>query len=219
MITGYIRSQQDLADMIAQVGILPFFTNSVPGWSVEEHIDPAVWFTDQPGPWEWKGPLAAAQACAYGKFIKNRAAFISREWFADLANYRRDGYDWEGWEADGLANYKDTLLMRYLEAHPYALSKNAKRECGFSKGFDTVVTRMQMQTFIVTADFQYSVTKEGVPYGWGNAVIEPAERFLGDPWLSLPERRTPQASFERMIGHLRRLMPEADEAALRRELK
>ncbi len=54
-----IHKKDDLAAMIQQTGILPFFTNSVPGWSVEEHIDPAVWFTDKEGPWEWKGQLAS----------------------------------------------------------------------------------------------------------------------------------------------------------------
>ena len=34
-----IHSKEDLIKMIRQVGILPFFTNSVSGWSVEEHID------------------------------------------------------------------------------------------------------------------------------------------------------------------------------------
>ena len=35
----YIRAKDDLAETIRQFGILPFFTNSVPGWSVVEHID------------------------------------------------------------------------------------------------------------------------------------------------------------------------------------
>jgi hypothetical protein len=214
-----IRTKDDLAAMIRQVGILPFFTNSVPGWSAEEHVAPEVWFTDQEGPWEWKGPLAAEKVCAYGKFIRNRAAFISREWFADLANWRRNGYDWEGWVDDGLAPYKDRLLMEYLEGHPFVLSKYAKRECGFSKGYDTVITRLQMQAYVLIPDFRYSLTKEGVPYGWGNAVLELADRWLGNDWLALPERRTPEESFERMIVHLRAVLPHADEGALRKELK
>lgn len=214
-----IRTKDELAAMIRDVGILPFFTNSVPGWSVEEHVAPEVWFTDQEGPWEWKGPLASEKVCAYGKLIRNRAAFISRKWFADLANWRRDGYDWEGFVDDGLAPYKDRLLMEYLEGHPFVLSKYAKRECGFSKGYDTVITRLQMQTYVLIPDFQYSLTKEGVPYGWGNAVLELSDRWLGEEWLALPERRTPEESFERMIAHLRMVLPFADEGALRRELK
>ena len=219
MITGFIHTKDDLTAMIRQVGILPFFTNSVKGWSVEEHIDPAVWFTDQEGPWEWKGPLASEKICVYGKFVRNKAAFISPEWFADLANWRRDGYDWEGRVDEGLVPYRDRMLMQYLETHPYVLSKYAKRECGFSKGYDTAVTRLQMQTYVLIPDFKYSITKEGVPYGWGNAVLEVADRWLGAEWMAVPDDRTPEQSFERMISHLKTMMPEANESLLQKELK
>ena len=219
MIMQTIHTKEDLLAMIHDVGILPFFTNSVPGWSVEEHIVPAVWFTDREGPWEWKGPLAFEKQCIYGKLIRHKAAFIAPEWFPDLANWRRNGYDWEGWTEDGLAPYKDRLLMQYLHAHPYVLSRRAKKECGFTKGYDTVLTRLEMETFVITADFQYSVSKDGVPYGWGNAVLDLPERFHGEHALDLPETRTPEASFEHMIRHLMNILPEASEQALRRELK
>ncbi len=205
--------------MIREVGLLPFFTNPVSGWSVEEHIDPTVWFTDRDGPWEWKGSLAAEKSCIYGKFIRNKAAFISPEWFADLANWRRDGYDWEGILDNGMAPYKDQLLMVYLESHPHVLSKYAKKECGFNKGYDTVLTRLQMQTFVLTSDFRYSLTKQGIPYGWGNAVINITDRWLGTEMLSVPENRKPEESFERIMTHLMKVMPDADETALRKELR
>lgn len=214
-----IHCSDDLAQAIQYYGIFPFFTNRVSGWSVEEMCDPAVYFTDQPGPWEWKGPLASERICVYGKFLQNKAVFISPLWFPDLANYRRDGYAWDERVDDNLAPYKDRLLMTYLGSHPYVLSKYAKRECGFSKGYDTVLTRLQMQTYIVTCDFQYSMTKEGVPYGWGNAVIEIADRWLGEDFWSIRNERSPEESFERIIAHLKKVMPNADETLLRKELK
>ena len=218
MIKGFIQSKDDLVAMIQEVGILPFFSNTVKGWSVEEHIDPVVWFTDQEGPWEWKGQLASGKTCVYGKFIRGKAAFISPEWFPDLANWRREGYDWEGRVDENLVPYRDKLLMQYLESHPHILSKYAKRECGFSKGYDTVVTRLQMQTFIVLSDFRYSITREGIPYGWGNAVLDIADRWLNTEMLATPENRTPEESFERMMKHLMSIMPEVDESILRKEL-
>lgn len=109
--------------------------------------------------------------------------------------------------------------MQYLETHPYVLSKYAKRECGFSKGYDTAVTRLQMQTYVLIPDFKYSITKEGVPYGWGNAVLEVADRWLGAEWMTVPDDRTPEQSFERMISHLKTMMPEANESLLQKELK
>ena len=75
MRTEPIRSKADLAERIRAYGFLPFFRNGVPGWSVAEQIDPALWFTDEEGPWEWKGPLASDRVCVYGKFLRGKAAF------------------------------------------------------------------------------------------------------------------------------------------------
>ena len=218
MRTEPIRSKADLAERIRMYGFLPFFRNGVPGWSVAEQIDPALWFTDEEGPWEWKGPLASDRVCVYGKFLRGKAAFVDLSLFADLANSRRDGYDWEGILDENLAPHNDRLLMRYVDAHPYVLSTRAKRECGFSKGYDAVLTRLQMQTWIVTADFVYNRTAQGVPYGWGNAVIDLAERWLGEDVLAVPEGRTPEESFERVVGRVLRAIPDADQRALRKEL-
>lgn len=129
-----IGTREELIEEVEHLGILPFFTNRVPGWSLEERIDPGKWFTDGDGPWEWKGPIAYEKRCVYGKFIRNKAAFISLEWFAELANYRRGGFiTYAEREEMGEAPRSDSLLMRYVAAHPGELSKYAKRECGFSK--------------------------------------------------------------------------------------
>ena len=165
------HSMNDLLDLIDWIGVLPFFPNSVPGFSVEEAVDPALLWTDLPGPWEWKGPMIRSGRCVYGKLIGGRAAFVSREWFPDLANYRRDGYDFEGRCEDELVPYRDKLLMDYVQRHAPCLSKVARNECGFSKGYEGVLTRLQMQTFITNHDFVYSVDRHGRTYGWGNAQL------------------------------------------------
>ena len=82
-----------------------------------------------------------------------------------------------------------------------------------------MLTRLQMQTFIVTSDFRYSLTKQGIPYGWGNAVIDLADRWLDEYMLTVPDGRTPEESFDRMLQHLKRVMPGVNEAVLRKELK
>lgn len=48
------------------------------------------------------------------------------------------------------------------------------------------------------------MTKEGVPYGWGNAVIEIADRWLGEDFWSIRNERSPEESFERIIVHLKK---------------
>ena len=93
MLDFTIRTQKDLEKAVEEVGILPLFKNSIPGYSVEEHAHPSAWFPSEEGVWEWKGPVIRSTGCAYGKFLGNKAVFISREWFPDFANWRRDGYD------------------------------------------------------------------------------------------------------------------------------
>ena len=91
-----IRSCEDLIRLIDTWGFVPFFRNAICGFSVEELTPPELWFSDTAdGPWEWKGPAIRQSGCAYGKFFCGKAVFISREWFPEFANWRRDGYDYD----------------------------------------------------------------------------------------------------------------------------
>lgn len=218
MRTMIIRSRAHLEAAIHESGILPFFKNRVIGWSVEERIDHDLWFTNREGPWEWKGPLAASGTCIYGKFIRGKAAFVSPECFPDLANTRRDGLVWEEWEEEGRATQADRQIMHYLETHPFSISSQIRHGTGLVKGYDAALTRLQMQTFVVIADFRYNVSKNGIPYGWGNTVPEIAERFLPENVLFPPVGRTPEESFKRLFHQLLSAMSQINETALWQEL-
>ena len=47
-----IRTKEDLMEAVRTFGIVPFFPNTIKGFSIKEHADPAVWFTGADGPWE-----------------------------------------------------------------------------------------------------------------------------------------------------------------------
>ena len=148
--TPYIQTKQDLIDAVQEYGIVPYFAGSIPGFSIEEHVDPRAWFYDGiKGVWEWKGPVIQEAGCAYGKFFQKKAAFVRRDVFADLANYRRNGYDYEGFFNDGFASLKDKALYDLLEAKGPLLSKELKKLGNYRKGgasgFDTIVGRLQAQ--------------------------------------------------------------------------
>ena len=99
---GCLHSPEDLRALVRKIGFLPLFSNAVPGFSVEEHTPANDWWTDGPGdPWAWRQVLAPEEDIAYGKFFDKKAGFVSREWFPVFANYRRDGYDYEGLYEDG----------------------------------------------------------------------------------------------------------------------
>ncbi len=217
-----VRTKEDLIGAVGEFGFVPLFANSLPGFSVEEHADPRVWFSGDEGVWEWKGPVIREARCAYGKFFERKAAFVSGEWFPDLANLRRDGYNFEARWEEGLVPYRDRDLYLLLEEHGPVLSKSLKGlgdyRRGGRKGFDSSMGRLQAQCYALISDFVYETDRTGAPRGWGLAEYSTPERFFGEAFTEEVFRRTPEESRERVLARLRELLPGAGEEALRRFL-
>ena len=218
-----IRNERDVAKAVNDLGFLPFFRSAVPGFSIEEHIAPEFWFPEEgEGVWEWKGPVIQLSGCAYGKFFQNKAVFVSREWFPHLANYRRDGYDFDARYDDGLATYKEKRVYDTLAEAGSMRGKELKRASGFVgeyiKGFDGVLTRLQSRCYIITADFEYAVDRYGKPYGWGLARYTTPEEHFGPAFGETVYQCSPQESKEKLWNHLVSILPEATEEQLKKLL-
>ncbi len=217
-----LRSPEDVRETVGRLGFLPFFRNEIPGYSIEEHTPPALWFTEVPGPWEWKGELARDKDLVYGKFFRGRAGFISRDWFPAFANYRRDGYDFDARFDDGLASLRDKSLYDVAAERGSLSSKELKVLAGYGKGgekgFDGRVTRLQMQSYLLISDFVYALDRCGREYGWGIACYATPEHRFGEDWLAEAYREDPARSKDRVYAHLQGLFPEASEKQLRRLL-
>lgn len=90
-----IDSAESMIAAIRQVGIIPFFHNPVKGWSIQELTKPGYWFADNEngegglGPWDWKIEAVREGDILYGKFLSNKAAFATPEWYRHLMNWRR----------------------------------------------------------------------------------------------------------------------------------
>ena len=227
----WVRTKQDLEDAIGEYGIVPYFRCSIPGFSLEEHCPPRVLFSDgEEDTWAWKGPVIRETGCAYGKFFEKKAAYVSRELFPDLANYRRDGYDFDARYDDGLARFQDKQLYDLLEERAPVLSKELRLAGGYAyggrgqsaegrKGFDASIARLQEQCYVIISDFVYTLDKQGRPRGWGMAEYTTPERFWGERFRERVYAREPEESRARLLEHLARLFPQAGEAALTRFLR
>lgn len=213
----------DLLNRVEQYGFLPFFKNAIPGFSVEEMCPPELWFTDQDGPWEWKGPAAKSRRCIYGKFFHGKAGFISKEWIPDFVNYRRDGYDFDARCDDGLVFYKDKELFDTIVEHGTILSKVLKElhnyRKGGNKGFDAIITRLQMQSYVCIGDFVYMQDKLGGYYGWGVAQYTTPEHFFGYDYVTSAYSTDPAVSKRKIIQFLKKLLPAATEGQILKLIK
>lgn len=220
----YIHSANDIIQLVEHVGFLPFFANHIPGFSAEECCPAELWFAEGvDGPWEWKGPVARSGCCVYGKFFEKKAGFISREWFPDFANFRRDGYDFDARYDDGLASRKDKGIYDTVSEHGALLSKELKDLCDYRKGgntgFDTVIARLQMQTYISIADFVYMKDKQGKTYGWGVAEYSTPERLFGYDFVTSAYTRNAAESKRKIVAHLKTILPETSDENILKLIK
>ena len=219
----YISSIEDLEQAVQELGFLPYFANSIPGFSIEENVAPQAWFSDEPGTWEWKGPVINELNCAYGKFFEKKAVYISKEWFPDFANYRRDGYDFDARFEDGLAAYRDRTMYNLVKSEGPVLSKRLKYlgnyRKGGNRGFDTVINRLQAQCYVLISDFVYMTDKNGKEYGWGVAEYSTPEKFIGEQFTENVYKREPQESYEVIFEHLQKLLPKATDEQIKKLLK
>lgn len=212
-----IYTRQDLIRSVQAFGFLPFFSGPVPGYSIDDAVPTEVWATNQGlGPWMWRDEIAHEGDCVYGKFFAGKTGYVSLEWFAHLANYRRDGYDFDARYDDGLTRYEDKriydLILQNGPITASALRGFAGVERGKASRFETVMTRLQMMTYVVPCDFLFPYDAQGEKkYSYGVTVYDVPERWLGEEAVTGEYRTAPQESFRCIQEHLRKVLPTAEE--------
>lgn len=219
MKLGKVTNPLELEALVDEFGFLPFFRCEIPGFSVEECTPAGYWFVNGvDGPWEWKGTIAERGEVAYGKLFNRKAGFVSKQWYPDLVNYRRDGYDFDARYADGLASRKCKIIIDLLTEQGPMLSYEIKHLGGFGrdgeKGFDTTMTLLQMQTYITVRRFEYKLDKYGKPYGWGVGRYALSEDVFGRDLITSQYSADPKDSKAAILNHLASVCPDADEKQL-----
>lgn len=221
-----ILSAAELIDFIHEVGFLPLLDSGIPGYSAEEVVDEECRYVvfldggwDWPV-WKWKGAIVTEGNCMYGKFFNRKAGFIAREWCPDFINYRRSISP-----VPAPNSIEDTIL-RTLQTEGSLITRELRALCGFDGGkmrgtFDGYVTRLQMGCYVVTEDFIYPKDKHGNDYGWGWSLLTTPEQLYGSDYIracltDLCEGRTPQESRERILRHLRNILPDATDKQLQK---
>lgn len=192
-----LRSARDLEQAVQALGILPFFHGAVPGLSVQELVDPALWFSDDlDGPWEWKGPVIAMGRTAYGKFLKNKAVYMRLDLYADFLTYRRACYPTLSQKpVAALGDLSEASLFHIVQNCGSILSSELKEMLGIGRphkrtaadlvdvlglnalpapkgaasALDTMLSNLQMSGRLCIEGFEYQTSKTGSKYGWGLA--------------------------------------------------
>ena len=217
-----LHSAAELIEYINEVGMLPLLRVFPSlGWSAEEVVDDDCQYVVLPDGgwewplWEWKGDIIRDSGCAYGKFFLGKAAFISKGWWPDFCNYRRSTHSYP---AEGSI---EEAILETLKVNGSMTTRDLRKACGFTEPkmrsrFDNFITRLQLGCYIVTEDFVYPHDKHGKRYGWGWSLLTTPESLFGKEACH-PER-SPEKSRERLVEHLKKMIPEADDNLLNRIL-
>ena len=223
-----VVSPETMHDLILEYGIIAFFENPVPGFSVEDHTSADNWFHDDfLGPWDWKIECVQSGDIAYGKFLwGGKAAFATVEWYAELMNWRRS-----------LEKYQPTAdqrqVMDYLAEHGSIGIKEIRGLLGVKKSAaDALMTRLQMQCRVVTGDLRRVYRGPDLHYnGWQvSSFCTPESLFCvdaipGPGGFPFGEARTldvdhsPAESLERLVDHIREIAPQATEKEILKMLQ
>ena len=217
-----IYSAAQLMDFIREVGFLPLLDSGIRGFAAEDVVSDDCRYVVFPDGgwdwplWKWKGPVVTEGNCVYGKFFAQKAGFISREWWPDFMNYRRSQHPQP---EEGTI---EEAILSTLREHGSLITRQLRAASGFTgpkmrSKFDGYVTRLQMGCHIVTEDFVYPTDKHGKEYGWGWSLLTTPEALYGREACQCD--RSPEESLERILNHLRQLLPEASEAQLLRLIR
>ena len=220
-----LRSPAEVRSLIHEIGFLPLFSVGIPGFSLEQRVPAADWWTDDPSPdpWIWRMVIAEDPDIAYGKFFDKKAGFISREWFPVFANYRRDGYDYEGFYEDGRMKNGAWKILNTLELNEDAvglelMSGQIRKKAGVEKGFDGLLIDLQMHSFLLISCFRQKKNRQGAEYGWHlPAFMTPETKWSYNFVSSVDE--APAVSAEKIRTQVIAYFPQADEKALRKALR
>ena len=226
-----VHSADELLDVIERVGFLPLFSNEVDGFSVENMTDADCWWNGdvKTDPWEWRAVLARTGKVAYGKFFRNKAGFVSKKWFPEFANYRRDGYDFDARYEDGKAGYKEKLIMDVLwpegceiwesSSKSEIFSNDLKEKAGFGKGgekgFEGTLAKLQMGSYLTVKDFRPRLNKKGEEYGWAVAVYTLPEYLWGYEFVTGRYKESPDASRKKIVNQITKHF-KSDEKSIRK---
>ena len=207
-----LRSADELRALVNEIGMLPLFRSRVAGFSVEELTPDEFWFKeDTVGPWEWRQTLAGEREIAYAKLFNGKYGFVCMDAYPHLANFRRDGYDFDARVDDGLVRDQERRLYELI-AGGMRLSHELRK--AFSgKGFESALTGLQMRAYVTCSGFERRRNKKGEPYGWEIARYETCEAVFGDACTAAYESE-PQESYEILIKKLMPYMDRADAEAL-----
>ena len=173
----WVLNEETMLEVIRWAGIIPLTESVIPGWSIEEHTPPELWFGEETlGPWDWKIHCVQSGDIAYGKFVLGgKAAFATVDVFRELMNWRRS-----------LPKYapdaRQQQVLDYLKENGSMGIKDVRGMFGMKKlAADALMADLQRKTRIVIGDITRVYRGQDLHYnGWQSSIFCTPEALFED---------------------------------------
>ncbi|MDE7471785.1 MAG: hypothetical protein K2M57_10130 [Paramuribaculum sp.] len=213
MTAKMVTTAAELEAEVGKAGLLPFFAFGAGVKSVEELVAPGMLFADDEGglgAWDWKGPVVRNMECTYGKFFRRKAGFVALPLLTHFLNYRRDLFR-------NTIEDTDIKILKMVKENESMMTAEIRKEMygtSIRKGHsvETYLTRLQMSGYLIIADFEQSISKQGEPYGWGKARYTTPEALFG--YEIAKTGCDGQKSFEWLFKEMCKRQPQASSRML-----
>lgn len=76
-----------------------------------------------------------------------------------------------------------------------------------------------MRTYVLPVDFIFGRDKNGRKYGYGTTVFDTAEVWIGDELCKSCYKHEPAQSYEKIMKHLQKKLPDAELSKLQKLIR
>ena len=214
-----IYSANELTDLILEAGFMPLFPCGIPGFSVFEYTAESFedFFAEDAG-WDWRDILARHDALAYGKFFNGKAGVISAEWFPFFANIRRNGKPFEEAFHDGQLKQSAYTVLKLYEKQTVLPRWEIFNRAGIRRS-ESLITDLEMRTYLITCGFERKRNKRGEEYGWPASLYCIPEDKFGEETIVSRYHESPDDSLWELVRQCRRFTHFDDDEGICRLLK
>ncbi|WP_404447131.1 hypothetical protein LG307_01275 [Sutcliffiella horikoshii] len=212
--TNTIHTYEEAVAVIKEVGLLPLaplFDDypSLGGMTPKE-----AWHSDtEQDPWIWRTQFAADGVAAYGKFIKKKAVFISKDilpmMLAALASqetvekrYEKGEVSREALTLFSLISQNQGIDTRVLRAKAGMKEKEKK------KAFDQALLELQGNLDIVVSGIKEKQDENGEKNGWSSTAYETMRHWCDRNHIE-PLRLKKEEATEKLMNHFESFTSEA----------
>ena len=169
--------------LIREFRLIPFFKNPIPGYSIEEHTAPDLWFTEESlGPWDWKIECVQSGDVAYGKFLwGGKAAFATVDVYRELMSWRRSQPKYQ-------PSAEQRKVLDLMAGQGSVSVADVRKLLGIKKSAaDSLLGRLQMQTRVITGDIARVYRGPDLQYsGWQRSSFCAPEDLFEDMDFPFP---------------------------------